>query len=209
MDKKIDNGKANKEMSLSSLSKNFNELILNDDLFADVYLEVDGKLIPAHKNILSCRCEYFKAMFNESNSFKESYSSPKNPIYIKNINYKVFIEFLNYIYTGHINYEKIDYYNLMDLIKLSDLMNLRELQQLCLVHFSQILSKDNVIEIYKEAYILNLQLQNIFTNLLNLCYDLLVLNFMELSKTAQFCSLSQDLMINIIQMVLPRLKKQK
>ncbi len=192
---------------MSSFSENFTELILNDNLFADVYLEVEGKLIPAHKNILSCRCEYFKAMFSSNSLFKESSSSsPKNPIYIKDISYNVFLEFLNYIYTGHINYEKIPYYSLVDLIKLSDLMNICELQQLCLFHFSQILNKHNVIEIYKEAY--SNRYLNIFTNLLNLCYDLLTLNFTSLSKTPEFCSLSQDLMINIIQIVLPRLKKQ-
>jgi hypothetical protein len=146
-------------------------------------------------------------MFRSNNIFKESSSSFDNPIYIKNTSYNVFIELLNYIYTGYINCEKLSFYNLMDLIKQSDLMNLLELKQLCLFHFSEILNQNNVIEIYSEAY--SNPDPYIFTNLLNLCYDLLTLNFKALSKTPEFCSLSQDLMINIMQIVLPRLKKQE
>jgi hypothetical protein len=77
----------------SPLSKHMNSLVLND-LFADVYFEVEGKIIPAHKNILTCRSDYFKAMLTPSHSgFKEakqndSSNNESKPIYIPNIPYQ-------------------------------------------------------------------------------------------------------------------------
>jgi hypothetical protein len=149
-------------------------------------------------------------MFNSSYSFKESLSllSESNPIYIKNITYNVFIELLHYIYTGHINIESLQLYEMLDLIRVSDYMGLSELQSLCLFHFSQLVKKENAIEIFKEIAIQH-QLSNIFDKLLNSCYDLIANNFSDLCKTQEFCSLSQELMLHLIQIIIPRLEERK
>jgi hypothetical protein len=64
--------------------------LVTDDLFADVYFEVEGKRIAAHRNILSCRSGYFDAMLGQNANFRES--NQQNPIYLPDISYDVFIQ---------------------------------------------------------------------------------------------------------------------
>ena len=76
----------------SALSRNMHSLIGNE-LFADVYFECDGKIVPAHRNILISRSEYFRAMLSSKSAFSEAtseHSTHKNPIYIKQITYPQF-----------------------------------------------------------------------------------------------------------------------
>ena len=83
---------------------------MGSDLFADVVFEVEGKHVSAHRNILVSRSEYFRAMLSEKSKFKEATLNAKNldshllsPIYIGDITYTIFIQVLNFIYTGHID----------------------------------------------------------------------------------------------------------
>jgi hypothetical protein len=181
------------------------KLILNN-LFADVYFEVEGKIIPSHRNILICRSEYFRAMLSSKSNFKESNDlnhSQKNPIYIKNMSYDVFKELLNYIYTGCVRYKKMPYFILIGLMRAADLVNLIELQQLCLFYLSLILNKENVVEIYKEAS----DTDDVLKSVLDLCFDNFAANFASISKSVEFCSLSQELMIRVIENVVPKLNR--
>ena len=84
--------------------------IVGSDLFADVVFEVEGKHVAAHRNILVSRSEYFRAMLSEKSKFKEATLNAKihdnhslSPIYIGDITYTIFMQVLNFIYTGHID----------------------------------------------------------------------------------------------------------
>ncbi len=187
----------------SQFSRDMHKLILNN-LFADTFFEVESKIVPAHRNVLICRSEYFKAMlthkFKESN---DSNHSQENPIYIKDMTYEVFKELLNYIYTGYVNYKEMPYHVLIGLMKAADEVNLVELQKLGLFYLSLILNKENVIEIYSEAS----DSPEVLKNVLELCYDMISVNFPIISKDTEFCSLSQELMIKIIENVVPKLNR--
>ena len=189
----------------SLFSRDLYKLILNN-LFADVYFEVEGKIIPAHRNILICRSEYFRAMLSSKSVFKESNDinhSPTNPIYIKDMSHEVFKELLNYIYTGCVKYKRMPYFILIGLMRAADLVNLTELQQLCLFYLSLILNKENVVEIYKESS----DTPDVLKSVLELCFDVMSANFSSISKSTEFCSLSQELMIKVIENVVPKLNR--
>jgi hypothetical protein len=190
----------------SLLSRNLNSLIEND-LFADVYFEVEGRVIPAHRNILVCRSDYFRAMLGSHAAFKESaapHNSPEHPIYIKDIRYDEFYQILSYLYTGHIEVASLPYDVIIGLMKLADSMNLCELEQLCLFQLSSLMSQDNVIKIFKEAYELS---PEILKNVIQLCFDVIAASFSHVSRSADFCALPQDLMLRIIENVVPKLAR--
>ncbi len=179
------------------LSRNLYKLV-NDDLFADVYFEVEGKRIAAHRNILSCRSDYFAAMLGRHANFRES--SQQNPIYVAGISYDVFIQVLNFLYTGHID-ANIDTLTAMDLIRASDLYNMNNLEELMFYHLELRISDSNCIKVFREACEQWPKLPRV----IQLCYNVMAKNFDELIKSEEFCSLPQEMMINIIEQVLPNL----
>jgi hypothetical protein len=190
----------------SLLSRNLNSLIEND-LFADVYFEVEGHIVPAHRNILVCRSDYFRAMLGSHAAFKESaqsHSSPEHAIYIKDIRYDEFTQILSFLYTGHIEVASLPYDVIIGLMKLADSMNLCELEQLCLFQLSNLMNQDNVIKIFKEAYELS---PDILKNVIQLCFDVISVNFSYVSRSEDFCALPQDLMLRIIENVVPKLAR--
>ena len=61
--------------------------------FSDVVFDVGGVLIPAHKNILSARYGYFRALF--SSGMRECVT---NKVEIENVDAELFKELLRFIY---------------------------------------------------------------------------------------------------------------
>lgn len=191
----IDNDYVN---SYGQLSRQLQKLITND-LFADVYFEVDGRRVAAHRNILSCRSEYFEAMIGPSSKFRES--NQDNPIYIPNMSYDVFIQVLNFIYTGHIDKNKLTCNIAVNLSRAADLLNMSSLEELVLYHLSEAINEDNVITIYREVC----ETLPILTKIEQLCYDVMRAKFSRITTTEEFCSLPQDLMLKIIENVVTKL----
>lgn len=167
---------------------------------------MEGRVIPAHRNILVCRSEYFRAMLSESSLFKESlenHNSPASPIYIKDIAYNEFAQILAYLYTGHIEHKSIPVNLLIGIMRVADTMNLCELQKLCLFHLSELIDKKNVISIYREA----IEQPNVLDEVISMCYDVISEFFAFVSRTEDFCALPQDLMIRVIENVVPKLSR--
>lgn len=115
------------------LSKQMNKLVANE-LFADVFFEVEGKRVPAHRNILSSRSDYFSAMLSSAAHFRES--NKQSPIYIPNVKYEVFIQVLSFLYTGYVDFRKLSI-DILDLIRTADLFNLIKLEELILNHIGK------------------------------------------------------------------------
>jgi len=201
-DESLGNQQEEKFRDYSLLAKHLHSLIQNE-LFADVYFEVEGRIIPAHRNILTFRSEYFRAML--SKSFKEyDLITSHNPIYLKNLSYDVFLQILTYLYTGHVECKQLPIHVFIEVFKAADLMNLTKLAKLCLFHLSEIINQHNVIKIYKEAS----ESQNqALDDVLALCYEVIMANFSFISRTEEFCSLPQDLMLKIIENVVPKLAR--
>jgi hypothetical protein len=79
--------------------------LLHDPTFSDVTLVLEeGKYqIPAHKCVLSNRCEFFKRMLTS-----QMRESRENKIVISDTKYEVFINILNFIYTDEILLTDVD-----------------------------------------------------------------------------------------------------
>ena len=183
----------------SLLAKQMHSLVLNPS-FSDVSFEVEGKIIPAHKNILVCRSEYFRAMLSENGAFKESHQSS---IYMNDMSYDIFVQVLHFVYTGHVDVTNLPYYTAVELMRAADEMNLTDLDKLCIFHIFEMMNQDNVIKIYKEAHIRNPVIQSVVT----MCHDFMKDDFAYISRTEDFCSLSQELMIKIIENIIPKLTR--
>ncbi|XP_035716742.1 RCC1 and BTB domain-containing protein 1 [Folsomia candida] len=82
---------------------------------ADVTFSVEGKLISAHKLILTMRSEYFEKMF--SGEWAETDGSIVD---IKDTNHDIFEGLIFYIYHDKIPFANFDYENLFGLMKLAD-----------------------------------------------------------------------------------------
>jgi speckle-type POZ protein len=66
--------------------------------FSDVVFNVDGREFPAHKSILSVRCEVLAAMFQDPTK-----ENSTNHVKIEDIEPEVFQELLRFIYTGRLD----------------------------------------------------------------------------------------------------------
>lgn len=109
---------------------------------------------------------------------------------------------LSYLYTGHID-TSCDPTFLVEIIRVADRMNLTELEQLCLYHISESLNENNVIQVYVEAC----EAPQTLEKVVQMCYDVIQTNFAYVSRSAPFCSLSQELMLQIIENVVPKLNR--
>lgn len=172
-------------------------------MFSDVIFEVEGKKVPAHRNILVTRSEYFRAMLSEHSAFRESKTPIGSPIYVGDITYEIFTQVLHFIYTGHVDLTNFPYYVAVELMRAADKMNLVELEKVCLFHLSLMINQDNVIKIYKETHDKNPIMQSV----VQMCHDEMSANFAYISRTSDFCSLPQELMIKIIENIVPKLSR--
>ena len=77
MEELKENQKADVFKNYSLFSRHLYGLIKNE-LFADVFFEVEGEIVPAHRNILVYRSDYFKAMICSNGAFKESFELGKS-----------------------------------------------------------------------------------------------------------------------------------
>ncbi|EGG21917.1 hypothetical protein DFA_01803 [Cavenderia fasciculata] len=125
--------KSSTDPTKSSLTSSFIEdikALYNSEEFSDITFALDdGSTLPAHKNILSARCEKFKAMF--SNQMKESREAELKVTEYKAIIFKKMIE---YLYTDKIEKDKeenLDIDTIMQLIVIADDYLLDSLKTQC------------------------------------------------------------------------------
>ena len=111
--------------------------IINEQKFSDITLIVEGKPLYAHKAILSSQCEHFRAMF--LNGMKESM---QNEIEIKDWTYNVYLQMIEYLYTGFV--EGFNVPISLDLIGLADAYNLDGLKKMCERMMEQHVDEENV-----------------------------------------------------------------
>ena len=84
--------------SSSSISITNIDRFFNNELFSDISFIINGKVIKAHKLILSSRCDYFRALFE--GPFAEN--NTKNERIIEEISFDSFLAVIRYIYTGEV-----------------------------------------------------------------------------------------------------------
>lgn len=184
----------NNEDDYSSFSKGLYTLIDND-LFADVYFEVEGKRIAAHRNILSSRSEYFNKILSENRD-------RQCPIYIPNITYDAFFAIIAFMYTGHfLNRSNCTISCCLDLMQIIELFGLKQLEELVFDHFTDITDLKNVVWIYAKT----IMKSSTSTQIVDFCLQFIINHFSEVVASNEFRELDEDLMKKLLKSVVPKL----
>lgn len=108
--------------------------------FSDVTFEVQGKQLKAHKCVLSCKNDYFRALF--SSGLRES--SQDGSIAIREMSYEAFYRVIEHIYLDKLRFDfgkELDIVN--DVLKLADMYDLEEIKVGLNVAFEQHFSEKN------------------------------------------------------------------
>jgi len=69
--------------------------LLDNQKDSNLLIKIGDKTIYCHREILAKRCNYFEALFSSGMS-----ESQNNEISFTEVNYRVFLKFLKYIYSG-------------------------------------------------------------------------------------------------------------
>jgi hypothetical protein len=113
--------------------------LVGESKFADIHFQVGSKLIPAHKNILVTRSEYFRAMF--LGGMRENTQSTIN---LPNMEPETFTLVLEFLYTGQVT---VDEKNVVSLINAAAIFRIDDLKELCISQFNAVVSEANVINL--------------------------------------------------------------
>ena len=139
--------------SMSVLSRSLGGFC-NDEEFSDVEFLVEGRVIHAHRVILSMLSERFRAMF--SSGFMES---TQKQIRLDDIRYTTFMSMLEYLYTG--KGPEVDgsddgsLLRVVELLRLSDQFMLDHLKQICECKLGSVVSDMNVDSILEHGEMFN------------------------------------------------------
>ncbi|CAF3540979.1 unnamed protein product [Rotaria sp. Silwood1] len=177
-------------ITLSQLMMNLYQQTLNDTKL-DVQFLIDNKIINVHRNIMCCRCSYFRALLFDDFSEK----SQIKPIELTDIDYETFIELLFFIYNGtyqkNLSYEAaikcMIYSNKINFLTGKNAAVEKICYYLCLNH-NLILS----------MYCFIKQMSPAFDLLLDYIYELCSQNMNEICKQKEFFELDKNLMVDLI-----------
>jgi len=168
--------------------------LVGDKNFADVTFQVGSELIPAHKNILVTRSEYFRAMF--LNGMKEN---QQDVIQLPNMDAQTFTSVLEFLYTGNVT---VDEKSIVSLVNAAAIFRIDDLKELCISQFNAVVSEENVInlllmaEAHQEDY------------LKKTCKRYILDNYQEMLRTESFKQLisseNSELLIEIMSLLSPQ-----
>ncbi|EOD19314.1 hypothetical protein EMIHUDRAFT_458743 [Emiliania huxleyi CCMP1516] len=71
------------------------ECMVESGQFSDIWFEVEGKTVPAHKFLLFARCEYFRRMFTSGYA-----EAAAQTVRIEGVSHAAFKQVLHYLYSG-------------------------------------------------------------------------------------------------------------
>jgi DNA-binding beta-propeller fold protein YncE len=124
----------------SSFASDIQRHLLDAGSFHDVCFVVEQERVPAYRNLLSARCEYFRTMF--SAGFREG---DGGEIHIEGTSSAAFKALLKYLYTDNM---EVDDAVLFDLAKLCDQYRVERLHNHCLHQlFSGITAQNAVMRL--------------------------------------------------------------
>ncbi|EGG17941.1 hypothetical protein DFA_08942 [Cavenderia fasciculata] len=160
-----------------------------EEYFSDIAFVVEGKRIPAHRNILSVRSNYFKSLF--TNGLKESF---EKDIIIKDEKYDDFIALIRFIYTGDEGYVNLE--NCMGLLHLSDCYLISRLKIVCEAKATEGIAIDTVVTLFKQADFYKL------TKLRQICIAFIAKNHKECLATGMLTTLESSVLLEIMYLAL-------
>eukprot|EP01102_Stenamoeba_stenopodia_P004108 TRINITY_DN1428_c0_g1_i1.p1 TRINITY_DN1428_c0_g1~~TRINITY_DN1428_c0_g1_i1.p1 ORF type:complete len:703 (+),score=172.21 TRINITY_DN1428_c0_g1_i1:118-2226(+) len=109
------------------------DLFFKKSLLSDITFVVEGQRIPAHKAILTSRCDVMKAMFRDY-----FFESKRSEIVMKEASLDSFLPVLEYIYTDHAPIEQSD---AVGILMEANKYGLVRLVTLCELYISKIVEK--------------------------------------------------------------------
>ncbi|CAF1133644.1 unnamed protein product [Rotaria sordida] len=177
-------------ITLPQAMMNLYEQILNNTKL-DVQFLIDNKIINVHRNILCCRCLYFRTLL--LNDFNEKYQI--KPIELTDIDYETFIELLFFIYNG--TYHKnITYDMAIQCMHYSNKINFligknAALEKIC---YYLCLDHNLILPMYCSIK----QFSSEFDLLLDYIYELCSQYMNEICQQKEFSELDKDLLIDLI-----------
>lgn len=172
-----------------TLSEDMAKLLVSEE-FSDVMFEIEGKIVSAHRNILTSRSEHFRVMLCEN--LKQD--RVVRPVHIDNITYDAFKGLLYYLYTDSI-FEKTNVETVCELARLSDWYNISELKEQSFSFIKNSLSIENVIPLF----ICSVRIEPRLEAVEELCLKFIAKNFTQLLERAEFKTLPQNYLIQITQ----------
>eukprot|EP00003_Mantamonas_plastica_P021504 TRINITY_DN3493_c0_g3_i1.p1 TRINITY_DN3493_c0_g3~~TRINITY_DN3493_c0_g3_i1.p1 ORF type:complete len:924 (+),score=294.34 TRINITY_DN3493_c0_g3_i1:638-3409(+) len=128
------------------------ESIFNYKLFGDVIFEIEGRLLHAHKIILTTRCEHFGVLFElmlDNGGKRGKEKEPSQIIPISGYSYVAYEKLLRYVYCGRI---ELDSLVALELLTAAHEYELDVLKQRCERFLAKRLTRDSVLENFKIAY---------------------------------------------------------
>lgn len=123
----------------SRVVKSIMDLCLEDGLFADVTITVDGKEFHLHRLVLSAQSSFFRSMF--TSNLKESHN---RSIELKDVSAIVFQLLIDYIYHGTI---KLRVEELQDTYEMADMYQLTALFEECSRFLSRTVEVKNCLQV--------------------------------------------------------------
>ncbi|KAJ8412871.1 hypothetical protein AAFF_G00104530 [Aldrovandia affinis] len=169
----------------SRVVKSIMDLCLEDGLFADVSVMVDGKEFQLHRLVLSAQSSFFRSMF--TSNLKEARS---RSIDLKDVSAPVFQLLVDYIYHGTI---KLRVEDLQDTYELADMYQLTALFEECSRFLSRTVEVKNCLQVMWLAD--RHSDQELYTSAKH-CAKI---HLLQLRQTEEFLNLPLRLLMDIIK----------
>uniref|UniRef100_A0A7E4ZR90 BTB domain-containing protein n=1 Tax=Panagrellus redivivus TaxID=6233 RepID=A0A7E4ZR90_PANRE len=166
------------------LAKQIGDLYLNED-FSDITIVIEGFKLPAHRNILAQRCEYFKTMFKSG-----MLESTSKCIKISETPLNGFKIVLKWIYTSNISVSSID--GVLEVLRIAHMYQITELVDWTINYLKRKLSIEFVSLILSEAVLLSLD------ELINLSIEYATKHCRKVLKHKGFEKLSKEALVLLL-----------
>lgn len=170
------------------LGENAKKLFFNKSLLSDLTFSIGGKEIPAHRALITCHCEVFRAQL--TGGFSDGKS---RKVAITETEEETFLALIEYLYTDHSPIEEGDS---MGILALANEYCVERLITLCELYVSKMVDKAIAEGIEKaEINVVGLLLdsqQHNANQLAQFCLHFISSNFQPMKKRKEFSELTGD-----------------
>jgi hypothetical protein len=177
----------------------FKEL-LKDTSLCDVIFQLDSVSVPAHRNILVARSQYFKSMFQSGMQ-----ESQKKTVTIQDIDEASFRAVLEFLYTGTLDLRQST--DLISLMHAADLFQLDDLKDHLVGFYKDVINKENIWNLYSASDKYNQP------KLKEVCKDFILEHYeslMDQDNVKHFITQeNSNLVVDIMQSLSPPSKKRR
>ncbi|XP_078584596.1 kelch repeat and BTB domain-containing protein 12-like [Branchiostoma floridae x Branchiostoma japonicum] len=148
----------------------------------DVVIEVEDRLFPCHRLVLSAASPYFRAMFTSDMA-----ESRQKTVTLQGLDAGAFGEILSYIYSGTLNVDKVQ-----PLYQAADLLQLDYVRDTCSSYMDMSVQRSTCVDLYKFADVFSVD------RVLKRSLHFICMHFAEVASREEFCSLGVNQLTEII-----------